>query len=636
MFSLSFLNSGLLIASLSAIIPILIYFFAKKRPDRVIFSSLKFIISSKEERNSKINLKNILLLIIRTLIILLLTLIFARPIFKTFIGIESNYHAPTTISIIADNSLSMDYYSDDTQRLELLKEKLKIINSKLTNEDYIRIYTKDNYVTGQKFMQGTIADTLIQNISLSYNNISLDSLVVKALRNSKNIETANHEIYLLTDGNEALTYHDSLNSIKYLLVDDNLEWNNFSAQINSAQIVSNNNIKQISIDFVVANYGENDVKDRLIRLNYNDRSYDRFISIEASKSWQGNFTIPIEKSGWQKGFIEVQDEYYSMDNRAYFSFFFNLYPNITFITENNKVSLPLRTMANIFAVNQDNVKFLAQNYVNNQLISDTDIFIFYKLTSIDSNIESLLKQLSSEEKGSLIVLSDNYDDSVTNYIENTFAIRLSSGVVKNIYPDWHNQYHKLISSIATNQLKELRFNDLVKAEASDKTALLLSSNNQPIIANNLDNYLFFFDDNNDFVTNTAYPVLMNKIFENISNSNLEISSSYLGNTIELTKQAEVNDNKMTSNNYTFTDLGIVKIRNRGDNILYTAVNLDENQRSESIIDKEESKGSYQNITENWESHLFSESGKFELLKYLLIAVLVLFVAELLIIKLSKS
>src|SRR5690554_3435023 len=127
MFSLSFLNSGLLIASLSAIIPLLIYFFAKKRPDRVVFSSIRFITLSSEEKKSKINLKNILLLIIRTLIFLFIALIFARPIIETFRGIGSNYHAPTTISVIADNSWSMDYYSQSTQRLELLKQKLKII-----------------------------------------------------------------------------------------------------------------------------------------------------------------------------------------------------------------------------------------------------------------------------------------------------------------------------------------------------------------------------------------------------------------------------------------------------------------------------------------------------------------------------
>ncbi len=634
MFSLSFLNSGLLIASLSAIIPILIYFFAKKRPDRVIFSSLKFIVTSKDEKNSKINLKNILLLIIRTLIILLLTLIFARPIFKTFLGIDSNYHAPTTISIVADNSLSMDYYSKDTQRLELLKSELKLINSKLTANDFIRIYTKDNFVTSQKFMQGAIADSLIRNIPLSYNSVSIDSLVTKAIQNSKDIETANHELYVFTDGNEALNFQDSLRTIKYILVDENHDWNNLTALINSAQIVSNNNIKQMSIDFVIQNYGEDIVKDRLVRLNYNDRSYDKFITIEATKSWQGNFTIPIEKSGWQKGFIEVQDEYYAQDNRAYFSFFFNLQPNITIITEENNVSLPLRTMANIFAGNTEIVKFIPQNHVNNQLIESTDIFVLYKLESFASNIESLLAKLYSEGKGALIVLSPNSDSSVKNYVRQEYKIELNSGISKNLYPDWYNQYYGLFSGIATKQLTEIQFNDLIKAEIKTKNNTLLASGNQPIIAHLNELYLFFFNDNNDLVTNTTYPVLMNKIFENLSNSNLEISTNYLGNSLELSRDAEVNDKKSLSNRFVFNELGIFKIRNQADRISYESVNLDEKQLNESIKSTVEVSKSYQNITENWESHLFAESGRFELLKYLLIAVLVLFLAELIIVKLK--
>ena len=54
-------------------------------------------------------------------------------------------------------------------------------------------------------MQGAIADSLIRNIPLSYSSVSLDSLVVRAIRNSKSAETANHELYVLTDGNETLT-----------------------------------------------------------------------------------------------------------------------------------------------------------------------------------------------------------------------------------------------------------------------------------------------------------------------------------------------------------------------------------------------------------------------------------------------
>ncbi|MFA7057083.1 MAG: BatA domain-containing protein [Candidatus Cloacimonadales bacterium] len=632
MFSLSFLNSGLLIASLSALIPLLIYFFAKKRPDRVIFSSIRFITLSKDEKKSKINLKNILLLIIRTLIFLLLALIFARPIIETFLGIGSNYHAPTTISIIADNSWSMDYYSKDTQRLELLKQKLKTINGKLTDEDFIRIYTKDNYITSQKFMQGAIADTLIQNIPLSYQDLPLDSLIVQALHDKKDIETANFELYLITDMNEQLTYQDSLTKIKLIEVDNHKEWNNLSATITSVQIGSTKNVKQLSIDFVIHNYGEKEVTDRLVRLNYNDRSYDRFVTIEANKSWQGNYTLPIEKSGWQKGFIEIQDEFYLKDNRAYFSSFFNLAPQITIITEEPSISLPLKTMVNIFAGDDNNVKYIPQNYVNNQLLATSDIVIFYKLNSLESNVKTLTEQLRKSNKGSLFILGNKYDKSVENYLNKKFSLELGNGVVNQIFPDWHNPYNKLINSLSVKQFPEMRFNGVAKASFKNNSRILLASNRQPLIAQADNDFLFLFDDNNDFVTNSSYPVFMNKIFEQLSISELEVSTNYVGNQIPLSKNAEVNDQKQIGNSFVFSDVGIYKVLSESGKLSYESVNLGESLLKESRVNNDEVNNSFEVITDNWEGHLFAESGRFELLKYLLIGIMVLFVAELVIVK----
>lgn len=634
MFSLSFLNSSLLIASLATFIPILIYFFAKKRPDRVIFSSLKFIISSKEERNSKINLKNILLLIIRSLIILLLILLFARPIIRTFLGISSDYHAPTTISILADNSLSMDYYSKSTQKLEILKDKIKYINSKLTNNDYIRIYTKDDFITSQKFIQGAIPDTLIQKIKVTYNSLPLDSLVARALRDIKDIPTANHEIYLLTDGNEVISYSDSLTKINYAIVDEEEDWNNLAANISSTQIISNNNIKQISIDYTIHNYGKSQVKDKLIRLNYNDRSYDRFISLDANKSWQGNFTIPIEKSGWQKGFIEVQDEYFLQDNRSYFSFFFNLNPRFTIVSDDADMSLPLKTMVNIFSANSSNITYLPQNRINNQLISTTDIFIFYKLASFSSNTKTLLKELSQAKKGALIVLGPKSDSSIVDFIDNNFAIALKTGFSKDLYPDWSNPYNEILKEIPSQQFKEMKFNDLVKAEWKNKNNILLASEKQAIIASKNNNYLLFFDANNDFVTSASYPVFMNKVFEKLSNSNLEIKSLYQGDAIEVTKGSKINDKEVPSSRYIFKEKGIYKLQTASD-ITYLAVNLGEQQMQESMSRQIQFAKNYTDVSDNLEKHLFSDSASFELLKYLLYTILALFLAELVIVKLSK-
>ncbi len=633
MFSLSFLNSSLLIASLTALIPILIYFFAKRKPDRLIFSSLKFIKSSKEERKSKINLKNILLLIIRVLIILLLILLFARPILKTFLGIDSNYHAPTSISVIADNSLSMDYYSQSTQRLELLKEKLTAINSKLSNDDFIRIYTKDNFITSQKFMQGPLADSLIQNISITYKALPLDSLISQAIKDIQEASTANHELYVLTDGNETISYKDSLREIKYSIIDQEKEWNNLTATINSSQVVTSNNIKQVSIDYTIHNYASKNVEDRLIRLNFNDRSFDRFINIEASKSWQGNFTIPIEKSGWQKGFIEVQDEYYLPDNRAYFSFYFNLQPQITIITEESNIALPFQTMVNIFANSSDNVKYLPQNRVNKQLISTTDIFILYKLKSLANNTKALLQQLDNEGKGAVIVLATESDQSLVNYVESTYDISLNKGIVRNQYPDWSNPYNEILKDLDSKIFPELRFNDLVNNQINSKSKTLLAANNQALIASNNQTYLLFFDANNDFVTNAAYPVFMNKLFEKLSKSNIEIESYYQGNSIDLPKGSLVNDKQVFSPTFVFQDLGIYKLVS-GSKISYYAVNQGQDQINESLQNKVSFPDNYLDVSGDLTSHLFSESGSFELLKYLLYAILFLFLAEIIIIKLN--
>ncbi|OQY38456.1 MAG: hypothetical protein B6226_03675, partial [Candidatus Cloacimonetes bacterium 4572_65] len=267
MFSLSFLNSGILIAATSAIIPIIIYFFAKKRPDKVIFSSLKFIIKSKNEKNSKINLKNILLLIIRILILLLVSLAIARPTLKSLGMVTSNSHAPTTISIIADNSYSMNYYSNELSRLDQMKQIAKEINNKITNKDYVRIYTKDSYITSQKFFKGAIADTLINNIPLTYINQPIDSLIAQAVKDFEESPTANNELYILSDFNEQISYADSTNTPIYAVnVDDNESWDNLSATIISTHIANNSNKRYLNVDYLINNHSTKDVKDRMIRL----------------------------------------------------------------------------------------------------------------------------------------------------------------------------------------------------------------------------------------------------------------------------------------------------------------------------------------------------------------------------------
>ena len=79
MFELSFLNAGLLFFAAATVLPLLIWLLAKKKPRRIVFSSLRFIKLSQQQEKSRTKITNIILLLIRMLIILLVALAIARP-----------------------------------------------------------------------------------------------------------------------------------------------------------------------------------------------------------------------------------------------------------------------------------------------------------------------------------------------------------------------------------------------------------------------------------------------------------------------------------------------------------------------------------------------------------------------------
>ncbi|MBC8416343.1 MAG: BatA domain-containing protein [Candidatus Cloacimonetes bacterium] len=50
MFGISFLNSGILFLTAAIILPVLIYLFARKKPHRIVFSSIRFIKESQQKQ----------------------------------------------------------------------------------------------------------------------------------------------------------------------------------------------------------------------------------------------------------------------------------------------------------------------------------------------------------------------------------------------------------------------------------------------------------------------------------------------------------------------------------------------------------------------------------------------------------
>jgi hypothetical protein len=111
-----FLNP-LLLFGLSAIsVPIIIHLMNRRKFDRVVWAAMRFLQISIEQNQRRLRLEDLILLLLRCLIVCLLALTLARPIwhFANFGGLATLGASKTTAVIVLDNSLSMGQ-TDGTQ-----------------------------------------------------------------------------------------------------------------------------------------------------------------------------------------------------------------------------------------------------------------------------------------------------------------------------------------------------------------------------------------------------------------------------------------------------------------------------------------------------------------------------------------
>src|SRR3989339_1824923 len=117
---MSFLNPLFLIGISIVSIPIIIHLLSRKKPKKIDFSYLKFIEIASRRAIKKFRLRQYLLLLIRCLIIILFSLIFAKPVIR-YVSASKDLE---TI-LLLDNSYSMDYYKNGKVRLDIAKETIK-------------------------------------------------------------------------------------------------------------------------------------------------------------------------------------------------------------------------------------------------------------------------------------------------------------------------------------------------------------------------------------------------------------------------------------------------------------------------------------------------------------------------------
>src|SRR5688572_21081033 len=100
-----FLNPTLaVIGALAVSVPIIIHLLNRRKFEKVVWAAMRFLNVSVEQNQRRLQIEDLLLLILRCLLLLLLGLALARPTIKSFGGGGWFGGAKVTAVVLLDNS----------------------------------------------------------------------------------------------------------------------------------------------------------------------------------------------------------------------------------------------------------------------------------------------------------------------------------------------------------------------------------------------------------------------------------------------------------------------------------------------------------------------------------------------------
>lgn len=199
---MAFLNPILAWFGVAAVaVPILIHLLNKRKYDRVVWAAMRFLKVSVEQNQRRIQIEDILLLLLRCLVLALLGLALARPT----LGCSSAPLGDRTVTavVVLDNSYSMSATDGVKSRFEQAKSAAdQVLNTMPTGSSVAVVLASDlaNPVIPEPTHDLAKVRRTIQDARLTSRGSNLYPSVKLALDTLKGRSGLRKEVYCFTDG----------------------------------------------------------------------------------------------------------------------------------------------------------------------------------------------------------------------------------------------------------------------------------------------------------------------------------------------------------------------------------------------------------------------------------------------------
>ena len=630
------------------IAPLVIYLIFRKKPKQMVFSSLYILKELALKVNKKTKLKDILLLIIRTLIVLSIIMFFAAP----YLGERSNFdpELDTSIYIYLDTSTSMALSDDNFSVFDRSVSSLRKLLNDVPERSEIIIDTSDpakKFIGSKKDARLFLNDIAVNGIE---EDISSIISVVDSFFISDDIEM-NKEFLIFSDGK----MQDRDDPVKY-----SSSYSKFFIQ-NTVNVEDKNDI---SIDSVKINQ-KNQIACYISssRIGQGHRAGLELYE-NGTKIYTENLTFDevdkktviidhanISVSDTQM-FFKVGNDINLMNNTFYF-----IIPGtkkIKTLIVGNKDDLIVKSLF-VLMNSSSNSLFKPSNIdfnnINSVSISDYDVILFSDFTKLSSYTVSQLSNLL--RSGKSIIFTYGKDLNINDYNSNAIpnlGLPNIKGVNKftdsyssiEITSRSHPIFNKVfVNDIDPNSMEVYSYYDLdadgwnVIAKVKDSPYILekMNSNGKIILISSG----FDLESSNIIENGFIVPLIYNSLkYLNQSSISSRINYS-CGDKLSFDKgiivfdprSTEISNSSYSKQNVFLDKQGIYTLKNDGnDPIRYIAVN--NIRESNDLITKE-----YLNDFEFVDPDAFAKNNIFSVERnnysfIFLYALILLIIAEMLI------
>ncbi|MGQ8337937.1 BatA domain-containing protein [Sunxiuqinia sp. A32] len=457
---IKFIYPEFLLALAALLIPLIIHFFHFKRYKTVFFSQVGFLKAVQQDTRKKSDLKKLLILISRLLMLALLVIAFTRPYLSSH-DTEAKQNKQT-VALYLDNSFSMNQEGINGPLLEEAKTKaVNIANAFEPGTDFLLL---TNNATPKELLPIN-REQLIQRISAtkeSPKSLSLSetiNLINKGLSSTASNNQRN--IYLLSDfqahefDNQEVKW-DSL-SHHFLIRFSGQSSNNLMIDSCWFETPGRKSGQHETLFVKIKNQSEQSIQNQAVRLSIND-SLKAISSLQLEPAEEKIVTLSYRNNmkGFHLGKVELDDYPIIYDNNFYFSY--QVKPTIKILLIYNPEEGGIKQLETLFENDSlIQLETIEDRKVQTSALAQSDFVVLLNVNTLGSGLSKAISDFIKNGGTTCILPGKQINTDDYNLLYSQCKVNPINGIdTTRIRMNSLNYKHRVFNNVFEQEQKDLK------------------------------------------------------------------------------------------------------------------------------------------------------------------------------------